>query len=289
MTGWLLFNDRPVTMTLMQKITPEIEAQRSRLRATWTAGDFGVIARSFAAGARDFVGRLNITAGMKVLDLACGTGNQSLPAARMGADVTGIDLAPNLIEQAVANATAEGLKIKFEVGDAEALPYADGEFDLVMSMFGAMFAPRPEVVISEMLRVCKSGARIAMANWTASGFGGEIARVNAKYVAPPAGFVSPILWGDEDTVRQRFGDRVADLKMTRRPMPMIYPFGPAEVIRSMRENFGPTIMSFASLTEADRQALHNDMVDIWTKHNEAADGTTFVTSEYLEVIAVKNS
>lgn len=269
----------------MQNTTPEIEAQKSRVRATWVAGDFGIIAKSLAAGAQSFVDRLNITEGMNVLDVACGTGNQSLPAARRGADVTGIDLAPNLIEQAIANAATEGLKIKFEVGDAEALPYADDEFDLVISMFGAMFAPRPEVVISELVRVCKPGGRIAMANWTASGFGGELANVYSKYITPPAGAIPPTLWGDEETVAQRFGDRVSDLQLTRRPMPIIYPFGPAEVIQCMRENFGPTIMTFASLNESEQAALHKDLVELWTKHNEATDGTTLVTSEYLEVIA----
>src|SRR5438309_2370065 len=139
------------------KMTTEMEALKERLRATWIAGDFGEIAITFAVGAAKFVVDLGIKPGNKVLDVACGTGNQSLPAAKLGGNVTGIDIARNLIEQANVNATKAGLDIKFEVGDAENLPYEDATFDVVMSMYGAMFAPRPELVARELARVCKPG------------------------------------------------------------------------------------------------------------------------------------
>src|SRR5215213_10203115 len=137
------------------QMTPEIEALKTKLKATWVSGDFGKIAESFADGAAEFVERLNLKPEMRVLDVACGSGNQSIPAARVGAKVTGVDIAPNLIEQARKWAENENLEIKFDEGDAENLPYADGEFDVVMTMFGAMFAPRPERISAELARVCR--------------------------------------------------------------------------------------------------------------------------------------
>ena len=268
-------------------MTTEMEALKSKLRATWIAGDFGEIAKSIAAGAEEFVERLNVAPGMKVLDVACGTGNLALPAARKGADVTGVDIAPNLIEQAQANAAAEGLNAKFEVGDAEAMPYADGEFDVVMTMFGAMFAPRPDVTAGELIRVCKPRGRIAMANWTGGAFTGQMFKTNAKHVPPPQGMPSPLLWADETAVRERFGEGVSDLQMTKRPITFTYPFGPAEVVEHFRKFFGPTQKAFESLDEAGQDALRNDLVQLWTEFNHANDGTTRVTSEYLEVVAVR--
>ena len=269
------------------EMTTEMENLKSKLRATWIAGDFGEIAKSIEKGAEEFVERLNVTPGMKVLDVACGTGNLALPAAHAGADVTGVDIAPNLIEQAQARAAAEGLNAKFEVGDAEAMPYKDGEFDLVMTMFGAMFAPRPDVTAGELIRVCKPGGRIAMANWTPVAFTGQMFKTNAKHVPPPAGMPSPLLWADEEAVRERFGDGVTDLQMTKRQIDFTYPFGPADVVEHFRLYFGPTQKAFENLDANGQDALRDDLVQLWTEHNHANDGTTVVTSEYLEVIAIK--
>src|SRR5437868_5280090 len=194
------------------EMTTEMEALKSKLRATWIAGDFGVIARSIEQGGRDFVERLDLKPGTKVLDVACGTGNLALPAARGGADVTGIDIAPNLIEQATASAEREGIKAKFEVGDAEAMPYADGDFDVVMTMFGAMFAPRADVTASELKRVCKSGGLIAMANWTPEAFTGAMFKTASKHVPPPPGMSPPLQWGMEDMVRERFSEGISNLE-----------------------------------------------------------------------------
>ena len=155
------------------KMTPDLEALKTKLRATWIAGDFGEIAKSYAAGAEEFVQGLNLKPGMRVLDVACGTGNLALPAARLGAVVTGVDLAPNLVEQARENAKSEGLTAQFDEGDVEALSYGDASFDAVITMFGAMFAPRPELVAAELKRVTRPGGSIAMANWTPAGFIGS--------------------------------------------------------------------------------------------------------------------
>lgn len=269
------------------QLTPEMSALKSNLRSTWIAGDFGVIARSIEAGAEEFVGRLDLKPGMNVLDVACGTGNLALPAAKTGASVTGIDIAPNLIEQAIERAKAEGITAKFEVGDAEALPYQDGEFDVVMTMFGAMFAPRPDVTAGGLKRVCKSGGMIAMANWTPEAFTGQMFKLGAKHVPPPPGMPSPVLWGTEDAVRERLKDGISDLQMTRRKIMFHYPMDPAGVVELFRQYFGPTVVAFSKLDADGQAALRSDLEALWTEHNQAADGTTAVESEYLEVRAIK--
>ena len=269
------------------QMTPEMETLKGRLRGMWIAGDFGEIAKAIEHGAVEFVERLDIKPGNAVLDVACGTGNTAIPAARIGADVTGVDIAPNLIEQAIARAAAEGVEAKFEVGDAEALQYEDASFDAVITMFGAMFAPRPDVTASELKRVTKPGGLIAMANWTPEAFTGQMFKTGAKHVPPPPGMAPPVLWGSEDTVRERFAEGIADLQLKRRKILFTYPFGPAEVVEHFRKYFGPTQKAFEALDEGGQAALRRDLEALWAEHNEATDGTTLVESEYLEVRATK--
>jgi len=269
------------------QLTPEMETLKGKLRGMWIAGDFGEIAKAIEDGAAEFVGRLGLKPGDKVLDVACGTGNTAIPAARTGADVTGVDIAPNLIDQAVARAVAEGVKAKFEVGDAEALQYDDASFDAVVTMFGAMFAPRPDVTAAELKRVTKPGGLIAMANWTPEAFTGQMFKTGAKHVPPPPGMPPPVLWGSEDTVRERFSEGISDLKLERRKIVFTYPFGPAEVVEHFRKYFGPTQKAFEALDETGQAALRADLEALWNQHNQATDGTTKVESEYLEVRATK--
>ena len=269
------------------QMTPEMDALKSKLRATWIAGDFGVIARAIEEGGREFVERLDLKPGMKVLDVACGTGNLALPAARIGADVTGVDIAPNLIEQAIANAEREGLKAKFDVGDAEDMPYQEGEFDVVMTMFGAMFAPRPDVTASELKRVCKPGGLITMANWTPEAFTGVMFKTNAKHVPPPPGMSPPLQWGMEDLVSERFADGISNIEMRRVPIMFHFDMPPADVVEHFRKFFGPTQKAFEMLDADGQAALRSDLESLWVEHNQATDGTTLVESEYLEVYAAK--
>ncbi len=202
---------------------------KQRLRASWMAGDFGQIARLNAQGAEEFVTRLNLKPGMKVLDVACGTGNQSIPAARTGAQVIGLDIAPNLLEQAGQRAQSENLKIEFIEGDAEKLPYPAGQFEVVLSMFGAMFAPRPEVVASELKRVCRPGGLIAMGNWTPEGFVGQMFQITGRHAPPPPGMLPPSLWGVEKVVAERLGSgpgKIARLDTKKQELLFDYPFWP---------------------------------------------------------------
>ena len=165
-------------------LTPEMVALKSRLKATWMSGDYGHFAQYLEPGALDYLERLAIAPGTRVLDLGCGAGQIAIPAAKAGADVTGIDIAANLIEQARARALAAGVTVRFEEADAEELPFADASFDLVVSLIGAMFAPRPDQVVAEMVRVCHPGARIAMANWTPEGHVGQMFKIIAKHSPP---------------------------------------------------------------------------------------------------------
>lgn len=267
--------------------TVDINALKDRLKAVWTAGDFSLIADLYRQGATDFVNRLGIKPGTRLLDVACGDGNQSIPAARAGAAVTGLDLAPYLIEKARERAKAENIDATFDVGDAEAMPYADGSFDMVMTMFGAMFAPRPEVTASELVRVCKPGGMIGMANWTPEGFIGQMFKLVGRHVPPPAGMPSPLLWGDEDTVGQRFSDGIADLKMVRRIIAFDLPVSPEGTVDAFFKYYGPTQKAINSLDPDGQAALRKDMEQLWSDNNSAEDGKTHVLSEYLEVHAFK--
>jgi ubiquinone/menaquinone biosynthesis C-methylase UbiE len=172
-----------------------IQQIKENMRAVWMAGDFGVIAKTIASSAEEFIGRLGTPSGARVLDVACGTGNLAIPFARQGAVVTGVDIAPNLLIQARERAAMENLNATFDEGDAEQLPYADSTFDVVATMFGAMFAPRPGLVASEFARVLKPGGRLAMANWNPTSFTGKMFKVGSSHVPPPPGIPPPVLWG----------------------------------------------------------------------------------------------
>ncbi|MGB7068242.1 MAG: class I SAM-dependent methyltransferase [Pyrinomonadaceae bacterium] len=267
--------------------SPEMSTLKTRLKDTWMAGDFSEIAKHIESTAESFVERLDITPGMKVLDVACGSGNLAIAAAKKGADVTGIDIADNLIEAAQKRAEAEGLQIRLEVGDAEAMPYEDNSFDLVMTMFGAMFAPRPEVTASELIRVCRPGGRVAMANWTPEGFAGQMFKLAGKYIPPP-NMPPAVQWGVADIVKERFGERVVNLTTTPRIADMVFDYPPSEVVELFRRYFGPTVMAFKAIPPENHEAFRKDLEDIWTVHNTVSDGTrTDVKGEFLEVIAEK--
>jgi SAM-dependent methyltransferase len=267
-------------------ITPEIDNLKSRLKATWMAGDYDRFSRYMEQGARIFYEGLDVPAGSQLLDVACGSGQVALWAAREGVHVTGVDIAPNLIERAQARARAEGLNARFIEGDAEALPFEDGSFDVVVSLVGAMFAPRPELVAGELLRVCSPGGTIAMGNWTPGGFIGQMFKTFAKFIAP-SGMPAPVLWGDETVVRERLGHGVFGLVFRRRQYEFTYPFPPAEVVEFFRQFYGPTNRAFATLDEAAGRELRAELVALWSEHNRGGDDLTVVSSEYLEVVAVR--
>ena len=272
-------------MNVLEKQT-ELGELKTRLRNTWMIGDYGRFSRYMERDAEAFYRRLPIKPDAQLLDVGCGAGQLSLIAARAGARVTGCDIATNWLAQARRSAAAEGLTVVFEEGDAEALPYENASFDAVISLIGAMFAPRPELVAAELTRVCRPGGIIAMANWTGSGFVGQMFKAIAKHIAP-SGMPSPVLWGDEPTVRERLRNGVASLECSKRLYELSYPFPPADVVEFFRANYGPMTRAFASIGEEAQHQLRNELTDLWCRHNRATDGTTRVDAEYLQVVAVR--
>ena len=266
-----------------------IEQIKQSMRMAWIAGDFGVVAKTIAAGAEEFVGRLNFPPGARALDLACGTGNVAIPLARRGAVVTGLDIAPNLLDQARQRAAAEGLTLTLDEGDAEQMPYADGSFDLVATMFGAMFAPRPEVVAAEMARVLRPGGMLAMANWDPGSFTGRMFKVGSKHAPPPAGVKPPVLWGDEETVWARLEPYFVEIQTEVISLTFDLPTSPAGAVAFFRKYFGPTQMAFNRLDAAGQAAFAAELESLWADANLASDSEnhTVVKNQYLQVMATR--
>ena len=267
----------------------DLNVIKSKQKTTWQSGDYGQIARSIENVAEEFMARQTLPPGLRVLDVACGTGNLAVIAARQGCVVSGVDIAENLLTQARARAADARLNIAFKEGDAEAMPFADSSFDLSISMFGLMFAPRPEKVAAELQRVTKSGGKIALANWTLEGFIGKMFRVFKTHLPPPpAGIPSPMDWGNESIVSQRLQSRFKDLRLTRRIASMRFPFSPADTVEFFRKYYGPTFRAFESLPAPSQEALRRDLVELQTQNNIAkAPNQTEVAAEYLEVIATR--
>lgn len=259
---------------------------KGRLKATWMTGDYDRFSRFMEQDAEVFFRRLGIQPGMRMLDVGCGSGQVALIAARTGVNVTGCDIASNWIEKARIRAVSEGLQVAFDEGDAESLPYPDASFDAVVSLVGAMFAPRPEMVAAEMTRVCRPGGMIAMGNWTPGGFIGQMFKVIARHIAP-SGMPSPVLWGDETVVAGRFRHGMIEVKCTPRMYRFEYPFPPGEVVEFFRANYGPMSRAFASLDSSGQRQLHDELAALWSGHNRGEGGATRVDSEYLEVIAIR--
>jgi ubiquinone/menaquinone biosynthesis C-methylase UbiE len=273
----------------MTTTTPDIDTIKTRLKATWMSGDYGTFATYMEPGALEILESWQLQPGSTLLDVGCGAGQIAIPAARAGVNVTGVDIATNSLEQARARASAEGLNAQFDEGDAEALPYPDAAFDTVVSMVGAMFAPRPERVTAEMVRVTRPGGRILMVNWTPSSFVGNMFKAVGKHVPPPQGVPSAMLWGDEATVRERFKNGIQKLTLTKRVYPSWnYPFAAPEVVEFFRQNYGPTQRAFAALEPDKQAALRHDLEQVFSAFNRATNGATRLEGEYLEVLAVRS-
>jgi 2-polyprenyl-3-methyl-5-hydroxy-6-metoxy-1,4-benzoquinol methylase len=273
-------------ITIEKQTSSEFDELKTRLKTTWMTGNYDLFSRFMEEDAEQFFRRLGVTPGTRLLDVGCGAGQLALIAARAGAEVTGCDIATNWIEKARARAAAAGLDITFEEGDAEALPYDDAQFDVVVSLIGAMFAPRPDLVAAELTRVCRPGGMIAMANWTPAGFIGLMFKTIAKHIAP-SGMPSPVLWGDEATVRDRLRKGITRLRLERQIYHFVYPFPPDEVVEFFRTNYGPMSRAFASLDVSGQKKLRSELVGLWSEHNRAKGESTKVDAEYLEVIATR--
>ena len=266
---------------------PDYAAIKTRQQATWASGDFGIIGTTLQIVGESLCEAIDIRAGERVLDVAAGNGNATLAAARRFADVTSTDYVPHLLEQGKRRAEAERLPVTFNVADVEHLPYDDGSFDVVLSTFGAMFAPEQARTAGEMLRVTRSGGRIGLANWTPEGFLGDLFRLMGGFVAPPPGLASPMLWGTERRLDELFGRQARDVRCVRRDF--VFRYRSAEHwIEIFRNYYGPTHKAFAALPPARQSELHVALIELLSRHNRArGDGSLVIPGEYLEIVIVK--
>jgi len=267
---------------------PGIDAIKAKMKATWMDGDYARFATYMAPGARKILAEWKMERGERLLDVGCGAGQTAIPAAHRGLRVHGIDIASNLVSHARRRATEEGVEALFEEGDVEELPFPDASFDVVISLIGAIFAPRPELAAAELARVCRAGGRLYMANWTAGGMVGQMFKTIAGQVPPPPGVPSPMLWGDEETVLKRLAGRFSEIRLTRKVYPAWqFPFAPSDVVAFFRTNYGPVKRAFEALDTAGQRSLHAGLEAVFSAHNSAGDGATELTAEYLEVTAVR--
>jgi SAM-dependent methyltransferase len=265
---------------------PDLAAVKARQQKTWASGDFGVIAALIHASAEHLVESADLQAGWRVLDVATGTGNAALAAARCGCEVVGVDYVPALLARGRERAKAEGLTVDFREGDAEALPFPDGSFDAALSIYGAMFAPNQERAASELLRVVRRGGKIATASWTPDGFVGEMLKTVSKHVPPPAGVQPPTLWGTEARLRALFGSGVSSLDV--RPRDFVWRFrSPEEFVAVFRRFYGPTLKAFEAVGEAGAGALQADLEALARRFDRNRGGPVAIPARYVEAIAVR--
>jgi SAM-dependent methyltransferase len=269
-------------MTSLQARPSDLEAVKRRQQQAWSSGDFHAVAARIVLVAEQLCDSADLHAGWRVLDVATGSGNAAIAAARLGCSVVGVDYVPALLERGRRRAAAEGLAIELVEGDAEALPCADASFDAVTSVFGCMFAPDHVRAAGELLRVCRPGGRIALASWTPDGFIGELFRTVGAHVPPPAGVPSPMLWGTEAHLRELFGDAVASLDVSERTF--TFRFGSAEAfVDFFARWYGPTVKALAAAEVS--AALRDDLVSLARRHDRlGGGGAVAIPATYTEAI-----
>jgi ubiquinone/menaquinone biosynthesis C-methylase UbiE len=268
-------NSRPTTLAL--------DPLKTRLQSVWASGDFAVIGTTLQLVGESLCEAADVCTHQRVLDVACGNGNASLAAARRGCRVVGVDFVPELLQRASERAAAERADLELVVGDAEALPFAAGSFDVVLSTYGVMFAPNHEQAARELIRVCAPGGTIALANWTPDGFIGQLLRLVGKHVPPPAGVRSPALWGDEAHLHHLFGHAAAAMHIERKLFQFRYASA-EHFVEVFRNFYGPTHKAFASLGAAEQDALSRDIVALLDAHDRGAGRSLVVPAEYVEVV-----
>ncbi len=264
----------------------ELTGIKEKQQKVWSAGDYALVGRPLVIMGELLCEAADLRAGERVLDVATGSGNAAISAARRYARVTGVDYVPELLEQARRRAAAERLEATFEVGDAEDLPYPDAAFDVVLSTVGVMFTADQERAAAELLRVCKPGGRIGLANWTPDGFVGGMLRTVGQHVPLPPVVKPPVLWGTEERLRELFGGRVSSLETKRRSFVFRYP-SEEYFVEHFRAYYGPVRKAFEALGPGGQDALAEDLEELLHRWNEPGDGTLVVPSDYLEVVISK--
>lgn len=268
-------------------ITPDFSAITLRQQGVWASGDYAAVAARIPLISELLCDAADLSSVDRVLDVAGGSGNTALAAARCGSEVVSVDYVPSLLERARARSAAEGLSVKYVEADVQALPFADDSFDAVVSALGVMFAPDHRTAADEMLRVCRSGGTIALANWTPQGFIGGLLRTVGAHVPPPAGVSSPTLWGTEEHVRELMGGDVAEMSVRRREYTFRFD-SPRHFTTFFRENYGPTRAAFRSLGADGERALAEDIDDLVRRHDRRNGvGPVAIPADYLEIVAIR--
>ena len=265
---------------------PDLAAIKQRQQATWASGDYHMIGTQILLVSELLIEALDLHSTETVLDVATGSGNAAMAAARRGCAVVGIDYVPALLDRARRRTEVEGLTADYIEADAEALPFGDASFDVATSVFGAMFAPDQERTASELARVTRPGGRIGLVAHTPEGFIGQVFKTNGQHVAPPAGLRSPVLWGTEGRLRELFADDIAEMRVERRSFVFRYP-SPKAYVDYWRRYYGPTLKAFDAVGADGQAALEADLLELIARFNRADDGTMIVPNEYLEVVIVK--
>ena len=273
----------------MEIATPsqiDFSAVKTRQQSAWTAGDYAVVGTTLQIVGEELCEAVDLRAGSSVLDVAAGNGNASLAAARRWCDVTATDYVPALLERAQARAGAEHLSIQTQEADAEALPFADNSFDVVLSTFGVMFTPNQEQAARELLRVCKPGGKIGLANWTPTSLIGELFKLIGKYAPPAAGVKSPAVWGTEPRLRELFGDAMSAMAVTRKHF--VFRYRSADHwLTVFKTYYGPILKTFGNLPIDRQNELARDLTELAERFKRGGDGTLIAPSEYLEVVITK--
>ena len=264
----------------------DLTAVKTRQQDAWSSGDYAVVGTTLQIVGEQLCEALDLRSGQKVLDVAAGNGNASLAAARRWCDVVATDYVPALLERARERADAERLTIEFRKADAEALPFPNAGFDVVMSTFGVMFTPDQDRAATELLRVCKSGGKIGLANWTPDGFIGQLFKTIGKHVAPPAGIKSPALWGTQARMAEMFGPQAVSI--TAEPRNFVFRYrSPEHWLEVFKTYYGPLLKTFAALDTAKRVALEHEVFELIARFNRAGDGSVVVPSKYLEIVITR--
>ena len=266
--------------------SPDLKAIKAKQQSAWSSGDYAVVGTTLQIVGEQLAEAMDLRAGERVLDIAAGNGNATLAAARRWCEVTSTDYVEALLARGQKRAEAEGLRVVFQTADAEDLPFADASFDAVMSTFGAMFSPDQSRSADEMVRVCRSGGRVGLANWTPDGFIGQMFKTIGKHLPPPSGVKSPALWGTREWTEKAFGPGSSSIAVQRRNF--VFRYRSAQhFLDTFREYYGPMLKAFEALAGVGRKALARDIVDLVGHFNKSGDDTMVVPSEYLEVIVTR--
>ncbi len=275
-----------MNLATLAKAQPDYSAIKSKQNAAWSSGSYSKIGVTLQITGEELAESANLQPGSSVLDVAGGNGNATLAFARRWCDVTSTDYVGALLDEGQVRSRAEGLDVNFKVADAEELPFTDENFDAVVSTFGVMFTPNQQQSASELLRVCKSGGTIALANWTPDGFIGQLFKTLGKHVAPPAGVNSPALWGDEKWIEDTFGPAASSIKVTPKKFNFRYP-SPEQFVDYWRTFYGPVHKAFLAVGDEGASALEQGILDTVAKFNIGKNGTMVVPSKYVELLITK--